>query len=64
MHARFYFWKTCVLESQRDPNTATARHTQLRLVPKNFTQYPSHRIFRHTHGALNVVKKITNSLTD
>ena len=24
---------------------------------KNFTQYPSHRIFRHMHGALNAVEK-------
>ena len=30
------------------------------LVPKKFAQNPSHRMFRHMHGALNVVEKITN----
>jgi len=30
------------------------------LVPEKFAQYPSHRIFGHMHGALNVVQKITN----
>jgi hypothetical protein len=27
---------------------------------KKFAQYPSHRIFRHMHGVLNVGNKITN----
>ena len=28
--------------------------------PKKFAQYPSHRIFEHTHRALNAAEKITN----
>ena len=30
------------------------------IVLKNFIQYPSHRIFGHMYGTLNVVEKITN----
>ena len=28
--------------------------------PKSFLPYPSHRMFRHMHGVLNAVEKITN----